>query len=346
VKRSVTLLVAVISAAALLSGCGGSLGPAAAKVGTTAISRDTLDDELRTISSNSTWMKIAAQSLGASLTAPEGGVSIKLSTAWLYQLVQQAAVDQIFDQRHLTVSAANRATAKDAAYSLFGDQKTFKELPRSFQDTVLRRQERRAAVEDVAPPLPKPTDAELKTLFDQVGSQVCPTAEAVAHIQLDTKEQADAVEALLAQGGDFAALAAQYSTDKPSAPSGGIIACKQTQHFSEILQPLQDTANALAVGAISQPVQTTDGWSIVKMVAWDFESGKAVIAAIREAQLASPITQLVLARLVKSHVWIDPRYGKLVKRGGNAFIQPPTAPNPPSKPPAPSTSAAADVSGQ
>ena len=345
-KRSVALLIAVISAAVMLSGCGANAGPAAAKVGTTTISRDSFDDELATISSNTAWMKLVTQSLGSSLKAPAGGVSTKLSSAWLNTLLQQAIVDQIFTHRHLTVSAANRTAAKDAAIGLFGDAKTFAKLPASYRDIVLRRQQRYAAVAEIAPPLPTPTDAELQTYFQQIGSQVCPTAEAVGHIQLATKEQADAVEALLAQGGDFTALAAQYSTDKPSAPSGGIIACKQTQHFTEIFSSLQDTANALALGAISQPVQTDNGWSIVKMVPWDFESGKTVVAAIYKSQLASPVKQLVLAGLVKAKVWIDPRYGKVVKRGGTVDVQRPTAPTPPSKPPAPSTSAAADVSGQ
>jgi PPIC-type PPIASE domain len=346
VKRSVALLVAVISAAVILSGCGGNAGPAAAKVGTTTISRDSLDDDLSTISSNTAWMKLVSQSLGSSLSAPDGGVSTKLSSAWLNTLLQQAIVDQIFAHRHLTVSSADRAAAKQAAFGLFGDEKTFNQLPRSFRDSVLRRQERYAAVAEIAPPLPKPTDATLQAYFQQISSQVCPTAEAVAHIQLDTKDEADRVEAALAQGGDFAALADQYSTDKLSAPSGGIIACKQTAQFNQILQPLQDAANALAIGAISQPVQTTTGWSIVKMVPWDFESGRGVVEQIYTSNLASAMTQLVQGRLVKTKIWIDPRYGKLAKRGGTVSITPPVAPDPPSKPPAPSTSAAAGVSGQ
>ena len=346
VKRSVVLLVAVISAAALVSGCSGNAGPAAAKVGSTTISRSSLDDELTAISSNTAWMKLVSSSLGSSLSAPDGGVSTKLSSAWLNTLLQQAAVDQIFAHRHLTISAANRAAATQAAIGLFGNKKTFNRLPRWYRNTVLARQQRYAAVAEIAPPLPKPTDAQLQAYFQQIGSQVCPTAEAVAHIQLDTKEQADAVEALLAQGGDFAALAEQYSTDKQSASTGGIIACKQTQTFSQIPQSIQDSANALAIGAIAQPVQTANGWSIVKMVPWTFESAKAVVGAIYQSQQSSPVKRLVLARLAKTKIWVDPRYGKVVTRNGQINLQPPVAPNPPSKPPAPSTNAAADVSGQ
>ncbi|MDB5585764.1 MAG: peptidylprolyl isomerase [Devosia sp.] len=83
-----------------------------------------------------------------------------------------------------------------------------------------------------------------------------------SHILVKTKEEADAIEAELKAGGDFAAIAKEKSID-PGAANGGDLG-----FFSKgmMVGPFEDAAFALTdVGQISAPVESQFGWHIIKL---------------------------------------------------------------------------------
>ena len=80
------------------------------------------------------------------------------------------------------------------------------------------------------------------------------------HILVETEEQARQIIAALGDGGDFAALAKEHSTD-PMAANGGDLGWFAP---GQMVQPFADAAAALEPGHYSQePVQTQFGWHVI-----------------------------------------------------------------------------------
>ena len=104
------------------------------------------------------------------------------------------------------------------------------------------------------------TDDELQSAYDDIFATVEPQAEYNAsHILVETEEEAAELVTLLADGADFAELAAERSTG-PSGPNGG-----QLGWFGPgmMVAPFEEAVVALEVGEISVPVQTQFGWHVI-----------------------------------------------------------------------------------
>jgi peptidyl-prolyl cis-trans isomerase D len=84
----------------------------------------------------------------------------------------------------------------------------------------------------------------------------------VRHILVKTKEQALDIKKQLESGADFAALAKKYSEDPGSKDTGGLY--KNTQR-GRMVPEFDKAAFELAVGKISDPVQTSFGFHILKV---------------------------------------------------------------------------------
>jgi foldase protein PrsA len=344
VKRTLLVLVAVLGAALVLSACGDSVGPNAATVGSTDINRKDFEDELKTISENKAFQKTveaqnkqnAQQNPSAtplSIKVGEHGVSVPgLATPWLNSRVNQVIVDQVFKQRGLKVTAADRAAAKTAAQSTFGTVKVFKQFPKSFRDELLARAARLEAVQSSLPKPAPPTDAQLETLVQQTQAQSCPSNKLVAVIVVPTQAAADAVKTQLDGGADFSTLAKAQSTDTTSAPVGGLKACTDTQGYQQLDPAVQAAVTATPLGSTSAPVAVTGGFEIVKVSPWDLANARPVIEQFYAQQQESPVAAFVNQRLVKAKVWVDPRYGSVRRANKTVTIVPPKTPNPRSSP--------------
>lgn len=104
------------------------------------------------------------------------------------------------------------------------------------------------------------TDEELQAVYDDIFASVEPSTEYNAsHILVETEEEAAELVTLLADGADFAELAAERSTG-PSGPNGG-----QLGWFSQgmMVAPFEEAVMALEVGEVSVPVQTQFGWHVI-----------------------------------------------------------------------------------
>ncbi len=335
VKRPLVILAASLVAALMLSACGSTGGGDAATVGKTGISRSQLDDELSTIADNKPLAaELGKQTPPLVLRPTPSSVSPAITTGWLTSLVNQVFVDRVFNEKHLKVSAQNKTDAKTAAEGIFGTAQIFAAFPKSFQQTVIKRQER---IEAVKATLPKPaaaSDAALQAFFESSKAQLCPSGTVVAHILVATKAEADTVETLLAQGTDFATLAAQKSTDTGSSGRGGLVACTDSQQFSQLDPTFQAAVTATPVGSVSAPVQTQFGFHVIKVAPWDFETAKPVLeeAYAQQQGQANPLTTFLNQQLKRSKLWVDPRYGTVKRTAAGVTIAAPKSPNPKSRP--------------
>lgn len=104
------------------------------------------------------------------------------------------------------------------------------------------------------------SDEDLQAEYDAVFGSVEPETELNAsHILVETEEEATALIDALAEGADFAELAAERSVG-PSGPNGG-----QLGWFTRgmMVPDFEEAAFALEVGEVSPPVQTQFGWHVV-----------------------------------------------------------------------------------
>ncbi|MCB1338019.1 MAG: peptidylprolyl isomerase [Maritimibacter sp.] len=106
------------------------------------------------------------------------------------------------------------------------------------------------------------TDDKVQALYEADYAAVEPTPEwESSHILVATEEEATALSAELAAGGDFDALAKEHSLDS-SAQSGGKVGWFGR---GALVAPYQEAVEALEIGQISAPVESQFGWHIIRL---------------------------------------------------------------------------------
>ena len=107
------------------------------------------------------------------------------------------------------------------------------------------------------------TEDAVRARYDKEIAATPPANEIRArHILVATKEEADAIIAELAAGGDFEAIAKEKSSDGAAAQGGDL------GYFGpgQMVPPFEEAAFALDVGQVTnEPVQTQFGWHVIKV---------------------------------------------------------------------------------
>jgi foldase protein PrsA len=310
----VTSLVALLATAGVsvsLAACsGGSSGGAIATVNGEPISRSAFDHKL------------------------ENGPAGKQTLA---QMVQSQLVDQYAKKNNITVTDAEIAQREADIKSKYpaGQFEQILKQQGLTEDDVHNILRQTIVVEKAVAPQVKVTDADVKAYFDK------------NHVQLDTQEQvrarhilvadlatANMIEAKLKAGGDFAALAKQYSTDPSSKDKGG-----ELGFFGPnmMVKPFQDAAFADPVGKITAPVKSPFGYHIIQVEARK-PATKATLANSTQ-KIKDTLKQQQQSQAV-------PVFMNSLRAGANIVINDPHLQDaiPPAQPtpvPAPQTSAAA-----
>jgi foldase protein PrsA len=107
------------------------------------------------------------------------------------------------------------------------------------------------------------TEKELQTYFDENKESFNePEQVEASHILVEDESTATEVAEKLEAGGDFAKLAAEYSTDKANAENGGELGFFAKGDMAE---EFENTAFSMEVGTISDPVKTDFGYHIIKV---------------------------------------------------------------------------------
>jgi len=106
------------------------------------------------------------------------------------------------------------------------------------------------------------TEEVMQAAYQRRIKGIEPTEEVHArHILVKTEEEAIAVKTRADAGEDFGELAGELSTG-PSGPRGGDLGFFLKE---QMVPPFAETAFALEVGGISDPVKTDFGWHVIKL---------------------------------------------------------------------------------
>lgn len=106
-------------------------------------------------------------------------------------------------------------------------------------------------------------EADAKTFYDDQVKQIPPQEEVRArHILVDGKDKAAEIADKLAKGGDFAALAKEFSKDPGSKETGGDLG-----FFSkgQMVPQFEEAAFKMKAGEVSPPIETQFGWHVLKV---------------------------------------------------------------------------------
>lgn len=107
------------------------------------------------------------------------------------------------------------------------------------------------------------SQADVQSAYDEAAKEFKPQKEFNAsHILVATEDEAKAIEAQLKDGGDFAAIAKEKSTDPGSGAQGGSLGWFGA---GQMVPEFQAAVETLKPGEISAPVQSQFGWHIVRL---------------------------------------------------------------------------------
>ncbi|HEV1999611.1 MAG TPA: peptidylprolyl isomerase [Xanthobacteraceae bacterium] len=106
------------------------------------------------------------------------------------------------------------------------------------------------------------TEEAMRKLYEESVSKLTPEEEVRArHILVDSEDKTKEVIAKLKAGGDFAALAKEYSKDPGAAEGGDLGYFTKDQMVAEFAE----AAFKMKPGDISDPVKTQFGWHVIKL---------------------------------------------------------------------------------
>ncbi|MDC3417278.1 peptidylprolyl isomerase [Aquibacillus salsiterrae] len=101
------------------------------------------------------------------------------------------------------------------------------------------------------------SDEEIQQRYDRMQTEV-----EASHILVDDEETANEVISKLNNGENFADLAKEYSQDPGSADKGGELGFFGV---GQMVPEFENAAYSLEVGELSEPVQSSNGWHVIKV---------------------------------------------------------------------------------
>jgi foldase protein PrsA len=183
----------------------------------------------------------------------------------LTQLVQQVLVDQYATDKKIMVADDEIAKKEDeikAKYPPGQFEQILKQqgLTEANVHDILRQT---IEIEKAVDPQIKISDADVKAYFDKNHALLDkPEQVRARHILVADLKTANEVEAKLKSGGDFAALAKQYSTDPSTKDKGG-----ELGFFGkgQMVPSFQAAAFSAPINTITPPVKSPFGYHVIQV---------------------------------------------------------------------------------
>jgi parvulin-like peptidyl-prolyl isomerase len=266
-RVSFTLLavLVVLLAAACGSSSGGVPSGAAAVVGDREISKDRLDGLLNQAELVYKKTKRPFPKEGSiGFTALRGRALAYLVVGEMYQAHAAdediTATDAEIDaQVEKTKQATYGKTAAEQEKTMKEEGMTEDELRAESELKVIQNKIQAKVWKGVSV-----SDADVTKFYeDNKNRFTIPASRVIRTILLDNKKLADRLRSMVRAGSDFAALAKQYSKDRPTGRLGGRVIVSQGQ-----LTPAVDkVAFSIGTGQISEVIPTQYGYQFLQAVA-------------------------------------------------------------------------------
>jgi len=338
VKRLLIALTVVLALVA--ASCSTSAGAtSAATVNGTDITAGTLMSEVAGYAGNDQFVEQFTAQGSKVFGATTGSYDATFTAAVLSTLVVAELIDEELAGRGLEVTDADRATATTTFEGQFADPSS---MPADFRErqisAIAARAVLTAALEAEAPEPAAVTEEDLRAAYDQsIGTYMERSGGSVAcvsHILVSwdpnaapntaptppTPAQdaaalatANDIEAQLAAGADFGALATTASKDPGSAARKGNLGCKPAG--SGYVPEFEAAIWAQPVGEPGPPVKTDFGYHIILVRSRGVVPFEEVKEEIREgleaqrADAASAVAVWLQQAAQDAEVSVNPMYG-------------------------------------
>jgi foldase protein PrsA len=186
--------------------------------------------------------------------------------AALDTLIAEKIVELESDKKNLTVKDSEIEEELESLKESYGGEEAFNEALASSGaslDSVKKNVQSFLLTEKLLKDRVSISDDQIKEYFEANKDSFAQQEQVEAsHILVEDEETAKEVKNKLDDGGDFAELAKEYSTDTSNAESGG-----ELGFFAkgEMVTEFDDKAFAMKKGEISEPVKTEFGYHIIKV---------------------------------------------------------------------------------
>ena len=184
-----------------------------------------------------------------------------LSVVIQWEAADQAAVEEFgvaitddqIDGRvdELVVSSGPEITLEEYLESVNATESGM----RSFAESLLVQEAIEAELLSDVDPVTDDDIAQEIADFPGDWTQVC-----AAHILVETREEADDLKVQLDEGGDFAALATEFSIDPGSGANGGDLGCATPSGFVE---PFAEATLVAELDTVTDPIESEFGFHLI-----------------------------------------------------------------------------------
>jgi foldase protein PrsA len=204
--------------------------------------------------------------------------------AALDTLIAEKIVELESDKKKITVKDSEIDEELQSMKDSYGGEEAFNEALASSGaslDSVKKNVQSFLLTEKLLEDRISISDDQIKEYFEaNKDSFVQEEQVEASHILVDDEKTAQEVKKKLDDGGDFAELAKEYSTDTSNAESGG-----ELGFFAkgEMVTEFDEKAFAMKKGEISEPVKTEFGYHIIKVT--DKKDAKEAVLADHKEEI-------------------------------------------------------------
>ena len=277
-SRTFRGVLALAVSTVLLAGCAsGPAGPLATVDGV-EIPREQLEG----------WVRAATQ-------ANPDIDAVGLQADLLHRVIQLRILEDVLEERGLVVDPAIAAELRAAIEERVGG-------PLSLAAALVDHGFTEEYLDDVVVPL----DAGFETLVLALTDGQTLETRTARHILVETAEEADEVFTLLAEGADFATLAAERSGDGGSAARGGDLG---PQGRGRYVPPVEEAVWSAPLNTVLQPVESQHGFHVIEVTA-TATTAIADLSPEQRLRIAGPeLESIFFGALAAAEVTVDPTIG-------------------------------------
>ena len=300
--------------ALVLSACAAVTGAGDPNVAATVNGTDVAVADVQTRLEQAKVQPQVAQQLEADT---DGAFESQLQAQILSQLVLSEILEQWATDLSVEATEDDVAQERKALVEQLGGEEAFEqavtESGLSPEDVTLQLRQR-VLQEKIAAEVSgdvEVTDDEIATFYEENAATQYGDRATARHILVKSEKEAEEILAEIEDGGDFAALAEERSTDTGSAPQGG-----ELPEFGrgQMVPQFEEAVFAGQPGDILGPVETEFGFHIIEVL--DLKPGQEleeasdeIRAQLEEQKQGELLQERLTQRTTETEVTVNPRFG-------------------------------------